>query len=200
MPRIDAPTVAEHRARQQAALVDAAEGLLRERGWNGLTFAALGRATGLARSSVYEYFGTRGEIALAICERAFPRWEERVAAAVAAADGDPVEQIAAYVREQLRLVDAGEHRIGVEIGRAPLDEAIRERIGALHRSWLHLLDGPLAALGVAEPRRVAGLLQGVTEAATRQLEAAPSDRDRIVEVAVGFATAAVRESRRDIVV
>lgn len=192
MPRIDAPTVAEHRARQQAALVDAAEGLLREGGWNALTFAALGRATGLARSSVYEYFGTRGEIALAICELAFPRWQERIAVAVAAAGGDAVEQVAAYVREQLRLVEAGEHRIGQEIARAPLDAEVRERIGALHVSWLHLLDEPLAALGVDEPRRVASLVQGVTEAATRQLEAAPSERDPIVKTAVAFATAAVR--------
>lgn len=190
MPRIEAPTVAEHRARQEAALVDAAEALLRDGGWNALTFAALGQATGLARSSVYEYFGTRSEIALAICERAFPRWRERTAAAVAA-EREPLAQVAAYVRAQLDLVTAGEHRLAQELGRAPLDAAARRRIGALHGSWLDLLDAPLDALGAAQPRRVAGLVQGVVEAATRQLEAAPAQRDAIAAAAVGFATAAV---------
>lgn len=194
MPRIEAPTVAEHRARQLAALTDAAEQLLRDHGFEALTFTALGRAAGLARSSVYEYFGTRDEIALAICERAFPRWEARVAAAVAAAD-EPSARIAAYVREQLRLVAAGEHRIGQAIARAPLDPAARARIGALHHNWLHLLDAPLRELGVADPGRVAALVQGVAEAATRQLEAAPDDYEAIVATAVGFTTAAVAGAR-----
>lgn len=194
MPRIEAPTVAEHRARQLAALTDAAERLLRDHGFGALTFAALGRATGLARSSVYEYFGTRDEIALAICERAFPRWEARVAAAVGA-EQEPAAQVAAYVREQLRLVAAGEHRIGQAIARAPLDPAARARIGALHGNWLHVLDAPLRALGVTDPGRVAGLVQGVAEAATRQLEAAPDDEDAIVATAIDFATAAVAGAR-----
>lgn len=190
MPRIEAPTVAEHRARQEAALVDAAEALLRDGGWPALTFAALGRATGLARSSVYEYYGTRGEIALAVCERAFPRWEARTAEAVAA-EREPLAQVAAYVQAQLDLVEAGEHRIGQALARAELEGGVRERIGALHRSWLHLLDAPLAALGCPHPRRVAGLVQGVVEAATRQLEAAPGQRDEIAGAAVAFTTAAV---------
>jgi AcrR family transcriptional regulator len=190
MPRIEAPTVAEHRVRQEAALVDAAEALLRDGGWNALTFAALGQATGLARSSVYEYFGTRSEIALAICERAFPRWRARTAEAVGA-EREPLGQVAAYVRAQLDLVSAGEHRLAQELARAPLDAAARRRIGTLHGSWLDLLDAPLTALGAAQPRRVAGLVQGVVEAATRQLEAAPAERDAIAAAAVGFATAAV---------
>jgi len=195
MPRIDAPTVAEHRARQQAALVEAAEELLREGGWSALTFDALGRAAGLARSSVYEYFGARDAVALAVCERAFPRWRERVAAAVAAAAGDPAAQVAAYVTAQLDLVDAGEHRIAQELARAPLAAATRARIGALHHGWLDLLDAPLTALGAEVPRRVAALVQGVVEAATRQLEAAPAERDEVVAAAVAFATAAVEGQR-----
>jgi AcrR family transcriptional regulator len=191
MPRIDAPTVAEHRARQAAGLTDAAERLLRDGGWSALTFAALGEATGLARSSVYEYFRTRDEVALAVCERAFPRWRERTEAAVAAAGEESLAQVAAYVGAQLDLVDAGEHRIAQELARAPLAAEVRARIGALHAGWLDLLDAPLAALGVERPRRVAGLVQGVVEAATRQLQAAPGERDEVVAAAVGFATAAV---------
>lgn len=195
MPRIDAPTVAEHRARQQAALVEAAEELLRDGGWGALGFDALGRAAGLARSSVYEYFGARDDVALAVCERAFPRWRERVGAAVAAAGDDPLAQVTAYVTAQLDMVVAGEHRIARELARAPLEAATRARIGALHHGWLDLLDAPLAALGVAAPRRVAALVQGVVEAATRQLEAAPSERDAIVAAAVAFTTAAVAGQR-----
>lgn len=197
MPRIEAPTVAEHRARQHAALLDVAERLLRDGGWNALTFAALGSGAGLARSSVYEYFETRGDAAVAVCERAFARWQERIETAMAEA-ATPAEQVAAYVRAQLALVVAGEHRIGAQIARAPLDPAARARIGAWHGRWRGLLHAPLGALGVAEPELAAGHVQGVVEAATRQLEAAPADAERIVRAALAFvaaATAAARAAR-----
>ncbi|HEY3478988.1 MAG TPA: helix-turn-helix domain-containing protein, partial [Streptomyces sp.] len=48
--------MAEHRTMQRRALLDAARSLLTEGGTEALTFPALAERTGLARSSVYEYF------------------------------------------------------------------------------------------------------------------------------------------------
>ena len=58
MPRIDAPTVAEHHAQRRAALLAAAEELLAEQGVEAVTPAAVGARAGLARSSVYQYFSS----------------------------------------------------------------------------------------------------------------------------------------------
>src|SRR5690606_19635538 len=55
MPRITAPTVAEHRKAQQRALLDAAREILAETG-RPPTFTALAERAGMARPSVYEYF------------------------------------------------------------------------------------------------------------------------------------------------
>ena len=83
MPRIAAPTVAEHRDMRRASLLAAARDLLREGGSSALTMGALASATGLSRPTVYEYFpstdaviaapGRRGDAHLARADRPRPR-------------------------------------------------------------------------------------------------------------------------------
>ena len=119
MPQIDAPTVAEHRAQQREALLDAAEAILLADGHSALTFRALGARTGLARNSIYRYFSSRDDLIAALCERDMPRWLEDLEAAMAAADG-PDERVAAFVSTQLRLVAQGSHRMAELLGDAPL--------------------------------------------------------------------------------
>ena len=58
MPRISAPTVAQHRMRQRDALLHAATELLVSGGLSAVTPAAVGAAAGLARPSVYQYFSS----------------------------------------------------------------------------------------------------------------------------------------------
>ena len=58
MPKISAPTVAEHRVRQRDALLHAATELLVDGGVSAVTPAAVGAAAGLARPSVYQYFSS----------------------------------------------------------------------------------------------------------------------------------------------
>ena len=71
MPKIEAPTVAEHRANQERALLDAARELLLAGGRAAITPAAVGAAAGLARSSVYKYFSSGEEILTRIATEAF---------------------------------------------------------------------------------------------------------------------------------
>ncbi|MEU0559297.1 helix-turn-helix domain-containing protein [Dactylosporangium maewongense] len=72
MPRINAATVAEHRAQQRLALLAAARDVLLEEGYAALSFAALANRTGLARPTVYSYFTTKDDIVLALCEAELP--------------------------------------------------------------------------------------------------------------------------------
>ena len=73
MPRIDAPTVAEHSAQRRAAIVDAAVDLLGREGITGVTPAAVASAAGLARSSVYQYFASTDALVAAGVEGSLQR-------------------------------------------------------------------------------------------------------------------------------
>ncbi|MFB4192832.1 TetR/AcrR family transcriptional regulator [Streptomyces carpaticus] len=186
MPRIQAASVAEHRSLQRGALLDAARSLLSEGGASALTFPALAARTGLARSSVYEYFRSRGAVVEALCAVDFPLWAAEVEAAVSAADS-PREQVAAYVRAQLALACDARHRAVVAISAMELDTATREKIKAAHGGLFELIAEALRGLGHADPRAAAALLQGVVDAAVRRALAGFADPAEIAATAVRIA-------------
>jgi len=187
MPRIRAASVAEHRTMQRRALLDAARALLAEGGTEALTFPALAERTGLARSSVYEYFRSRAAVVEELCAVDFPVWAAEVEAAMRDAE-TPAEKIEAYVRTQLTLVGDGRHRAVVAISAGELDAGAREKIRAAHGGLIAMVVAALSGLGHAEPRLTAMLLQGVVDAAVRRIElGAAEDPDTVVEAAVAMA-------------
>ncbi|MGB8020339.1 MAG: TetR family transcriptional regulator, partial [Candidatus Nanopelagicales bacterium] len=80
MPRIDAPTVAEHHQMRRAALIAAANDLLATEGVEAVTLGAVGAAAGLARSSVYQYFDSTGSLLAELVEQEVPRATAHLAA------------------------------------------------------------------------------------------------------------------------
>ncbi len=177
---------------QRAALLDAARSLLSEGGTEALTFPALAERTGLARSSVYEYFRSRAAVVEELCEVDFPVWAAEVEAAMAAVER-PEDKVEAYVRKQLELVGDRRHRAVVAISASELDAGAREKIRAAHGGLVAMIVEALADLGQAEPRLGAMLLQGVVDAAVRRIElGAAEDPSAITEAAVGMALRGVR--------
>ncbi|MER6302251.1 helix-turn-helix domain-containing protein [Kitasatospora sp. NPDC001539] len=168
--------MAEHRQLQRAALLDAARALLTEGGMEALTFPALASRTGLARSSVYEYFRSRAAVVEALCEVDFPLWAAEIEAGMASCD-TAAERIEAYVRGQLALAADPRHRAVVAISALELDEAARERIRAAHGRLVGPVVQALEELGHEQPRLAAALLQGIVEAAVRRSEQ-PAGGDR----------------------
>lgn len=184
--------MAEHRTMQRGALLDAARTLLSEGGTEALTFPALARRTGLARSSVYEYFRSRAAVVEELCAVDFPVWAAEVETAMAEAD-TPEARIEAYVRRQLALVGDRRHRAVVAISAGELDASARERIRAAHGGLISMVVEALGALGHEQPRLAAMLLQGVVDSAVRRIElGAAEDPDRITEAAVSMALHGVR--------
>ncbi|WP_371484427.1 TetR/AcrR family transcriptional regulator [Kitasatospora sp. NBC_00315] len=183
--------MAEHRQLQRAALLDAARSLLTEGGMEALTFPALAASTGLARSSVYEYFRSRAAVVEALCEVDFPLWAAEIEAGMAGCDR-AADRIEAYIRGQLVLAGDPRHRAVAAISALELDEAARERIRAAHGRLVGLVVQALEDLGHDQPRLAAGLLQGVVEAAVRQSEhraaaSLPEDSQVIADAAVALA-------------
>ncbi len=172
---------------QRAALLDAARTLLSEGGTEALTFPALAERTGLARSSVYEYFRSRAAVVEELCEVDFPVWAAEVEAAMACADG-PAVKVEAYVRKQLELVGDRRHRAVVAISASELDAGAREKIRAAHGGLVAMIVEALGELGHEQPRLAAILLQGVVDAAVRRIElGAAEDPAVIAEAAMGMA-------------
>ncbi|MFF8944688.1 TetR/AcrR family transcriptional regulator [Streptomyces sp. NPDC014864] len=184
--------MAEHRSMQRAALLDAARTLLSEGGTEALTFPALAERTGLARSSVYEYFRSRAAVVEELCAADFPLWAAEVSAAMERAAG-PEAKVEAYVRKQLELVGDRRHRAVVAISASELDAGAREKIRAAHGGLIAMIVEALAELGHAQPRLAAMLLQGVVDAAVRRIElGAAEDPAAIAEAAVSMALRGVR--------
>ncbi|MFD1658386.1 TetR/AcrR family transcriptional regulator [Streptomyces caeni] len=184
--------MAEHRSMQRAALLDAARSLLSQGGTEALTFPALAERTGLARSSVYEYFRSRAALVEELCAVDFPVWAAEVEAAMAAVDG-PEAKVEAYVRQQLALVGDRRHRAVVAISARELDAGAREKIRAAHGGLVAVIVEALGQMGHREPRLAAMLLQGVVDAAVRRIElGAAEDPAAITEAAVAMALRGLR--------
>jgi AcrR family transcriptional regulator len=187
VPKIRAATLAEHRRMQRDALLDAARVLLVEGGMEALTFPALAERTGLARSSVYEYFRSRAAVVEELCAADFPAWAAEIEEAVAA-ESEPLARVEAYVRAQLALAGNPRHRAVVAISASELDQSARERIRASHGQLVDLVLVALRALGHDEPALVAALIQGIVEAACKRLDfGAAEPPETIIEAAVTLA-------------
>ncbi|MYV55628.1 TetR/AcrR family transcriptional regulator [Streptomyces sp. SID3212] len=177
--------MAEHRTMQRGALLDAARSLLSEGGTDALTFPALAERTGLARSSVYEYFRSRAAVVEELCTVDFPVWAAEVEAAMASS-GTPEAKVEAYVRTQLALVGDRRHRAVVAISASELDAGAREQIRAAHGGLVAMVVEALSELGQPRPRLAAMLVQGVVDAAVRRIELGEAPVD-VAEVAVALA-------------
>ncbi|MFK0257194.1 TetR/AcrR family transcriptional regulator [Streptomyces sp. NPDC090445] len=179
--------MAEHRSMQRRALLDAARTLLSEGGTEALTFPALAQRTGLARSSVYEYFRSRAAVVEELCAVDFPVWAAEIETAMEQA-ATPEAKIEAYVRSQLGLVGDRRHRAVVAISASELDAGAREKIRAAHGGLVAMIVEALSALGQEQPKLAAILLQGVVDAAVRRIElGAAEDPAVVTETAVAMA-------------
>ncbi len=177
---------------QRAALLDAARSLLSEGGTEALTFPALAERTGLARSSVYEYFRSRAAVVEELCEVDFPLWAAEVSAAMERATTAEAK-VEAYVRQQLELVGDRRHRAVVAISASELDAGAREKIRAAHGGLVALIVDALGEMGHEQPRLAAMLVQGIVDAAVRRIElGAAEEPGAIADAAVSMALRGVR--------
>ncbi len=119
MPKIAAPTVAEHRAAQRRALVAAAEAIIIEHGVAVVSPRSVGERAGLARSSVYEYFPSGDDLIAAVAVEAFERWSDELRAATAGATPGR-ERLHIYITETLRMTADGKHSLATDLQQADI--------------------------------------------------------------------------------
>jgi len=87
VPKIAAPTVAQHRAMVQRRLIDAAEEIMRSGEPEKLTAGAVTAAAGIARNSIYRYVDSVDDLRGLVLARHLPAWIDAVAAELEAVFG-----------------------------------------------------------------------------------------------------------------
>ncbi|MBD8043648.1 TetR/AcrR family transcriptional regulator [Arthrobacter sp. Sa2BUA2] len=169
MPRITAPTVAEHRAAQQRALLDAARTLLAKTG-EAPSMAEVAALAGLARPSAYQYYKSRTDLLNALVLDVFPRWARRVEDAMAAEE-QPADRILAYVLTNIALVAEGEHAVGSALAAVAPSEELDAQSNRMHQQLLDPLVSTLEEMGAADAASTAALINAIVHTGTRLLEA-----------------------------
>ena len=172
MPRIQAPTVAEHRARQRRAILDAARAHLAEEG-RAPSLAQVGARAGLARSSVYDYFASRDDLLAAVVADVFPDWAGQVTGSMEAAD-TPGGQVWAYVEANLRLFAGSEQAVARALTSVVDPSLLAEPVTRFHQSLQEPLVAALEAHGEAQPQLVADIIDSMVVRVSRDIwEPAP---------------------------
>lgn len=169
MPKIDAPTVAEHRAQKERAILAATVELLTTIGQDAVTPAAVAERAGLARTSVYQYHPSSASLVAAAVEELFRFAQIEVGEALAASGTDPVERLRGYVMAMLRLAQAG-HSPNRPISLVGAPDACRLRIRRLHDDLMAPLVGIVADLGASDARLQAALASGSIQGAVALVE------------------------------
>lgn len=169
MPRIDAPTIAEHRDQRRAALLAAGNELVLSGGPRAVTMTAVAALAGLSRTAVYEYFASTEDLLAAVLGERMTVWTADVESALAHARS-PQEKIATFVRVSLELIKDGSHGLLVLLSAETLPTHVRRQLSELHATLAAPLSSAVRDLGVPDVDLATRYVQGVVEAAARRIE------------------------------
>ncbi len=160
MPRITAPTVAEHRAAQREALVRAGEAVLRGEGLGAVTPRAVCERAGLSRSSFYDYFPSRDDLLVAIAIDAIESWDAEIDVALRDIAPGP-ERLRALVSTTMAMLADGRHDIATSLREAELSPSRYEELMVLHDALMRPVSAVLTELGAPDPAATAVLVQAL---------------------------------------
>lgn len=100
MPRISAPTVAEHRQQVQLKIFTAWASLIAERGYDALTLADVAAAAGVGRTAMYNYYADKESLLLAYASWQMEKFLAELQDELAAATS-PSGQLRVFIRHHL---------------------------------------------------------------------------------------------------
>lgn len=170
MPKIEADSLAQHRANREKALIDAARRLLLADGVAAVTPSKVAAQVGLARSAVYTYIHSGRHLLVRLLDDDFTGWAEQIHAVVRAAGPDPDARLHAYARGTLQLAAAGTYRVVTTLPGGQLDEQLRTRVDELLNEVTAPLHAALVERGDTDPDTTAALVQAAVDAAVRLIE------------------------------
>ncbi|WP_095982325.1 TetR/AcrR family transcriptional regulator [Melittangium boletus] len=112
MPRIDAPSLAEHREATWRRLRDSFLEVMAEEGYAALSLASVARRAGIARNTIYNYAPTKDALLVAVVKAEVEPFVAQVVQEAAGVD-DPEERLALVVRRDLAAFAPGARSLPV---------------------------------------------------------------------------------------
>lgn len=183
MPKISAPTVAEHREQRRTALLEAAATLILREG--NFTVAEVATEVGLSRSAVYEYYRSAADLIADVLVDELGAWSTALVEATTDVE-DPMDRIRAWVREVLTYVADGRHALVRAAGAIELPPTRRAQVQAQHRDLIRPLSTAIADLGLADPTSAATYVWGAVDSAITRIEAGTAAAEREVDLVLEF--------------
>ncbi len=183
MPKISAPTVAEHREQRRTALLEAAATLILREG--NFTVAEVATEVGLSRSAVYEYYRSAAALIADVLGDELGAWSTALVEATTDVE-DPMDRIRAWVREVLTYVADGRHALVRAAGAIELPPTRRAQVQAQHRDLIQPLTAAIADLGIDDPVPASSFVWGAVDASITRIEAGMASADRETDLALDF--------------
>lgn len=193
MPKISAPTVAEHRAMKERQVVGAAIELLTTEGPSAVTPGAVAQRAGLARTSVYEYARSGPDLVALAVEELFVEASAALTTALEAAGPHPDNRLEAIIRASLEGA-ADKHAPNQSVDLASLPVEQRERLAQLHRDLMEPLSRAIAATGAVNVDSLTalswGAINGIVPLIEHGMPVVEAVRVAVAYVRAGVAAAA----------
>lgn len=197
MPKILGESLEAHRREVRSRVFDVLRTQLYERGFDAITLAGVAAAAGVGRTALYNHFPDKESLLVAFVEDEAARYVARLTEAVEA-QADPVEQLATFVRLQLRVLAEYHMPPGTALASALAPAAYR-RISAHADPIIDRLRAILAGgvdLGRWPAEDPDVLIPMITAALGNRalVDGPPEQLDDVVEAAVRFVLRAVGAS------
>ncbi|MEU0532443.1 TetR/AcrR family transcriptional regulator [Amycolatopsis tolypomycina] len=194
MPKILGESLEAHRREVRARVFEVLRAQLYERGFDAITLAGVASAAGVGRTALYNHFPDKESLLVAFVEDEAARYVTRLTEAVEA-QADPVDQLATFVRLQLRVLSEFHMPPGTALASALAPAAYRrisahadpitDRLRAILTGGVDLGRWPAEDPDVLIPMITAAL-------GNRTLVDGPAERlEDVVEAAVRFVLRAV---------
>jgi AcrR family transcriptional regulator len=169
MPRINTSNLVEQREWRRSQLISAAAAIALESGSEAITVSAVAQRAGLARTSVYEYFGSSAELVADLIIEELNAFTDILVAAVEPAE-IPEAAIANWINSALKYIADGRHLLAKALSATSLPVNRSAEIGAAHRALLAPLSLALTEIGVRDLNYALSMIQSLTDAATKRIE------------------------------
>ena len=192
VPRIRAGSIAEHKELTRTQILEAAQSLFQDLGYQGTSLADIAARVGIGRTTLYEYFSDKEDLVVSLVELELPKLLHRLVEAMDLT-APYADQIAELAKGMVEFVGT-DPTLGIILHRdiPKLSREAQVRVRDAHMEFTEAFarvygEGVKAGELRAIPIDLAGrFLQDLIMSAAKALIVRPNPADRMQEVTVSM--------------
>lgn len=161
--------VTSSRAAREELILSAALEELTATGTVEVTMAEIATRTGLTRTAIYQYFSSVSDIFAELIINDMSDLVNDIELAVAN-EGNPVDQIRAWVHYSLAHLSSGEHAVIRRLSETKLPQEKRGVVRALHGQFMKALLSPVKELDLENADAICAYVASVTNSAANRID------------------------------